>query len=170
MIEMSGLIAPRCLSLFAGNRSVHLRPDRRLHLGQSKASQFELTYDVLVLILVLFSGVLPWWFARFQGGFWDSNWGMAAALFLLATALSIFDLPFSWYAQFRLEERFGFNTSTQALWWSDRLKALLLALVLGYPLLVLILFLVNWTGRAWWIWAWAALLAFSCWWPCSHRF
>ena len=130
-------------------------------LAKAKLRRFELTCDALVLILVLFSGALPWWFARFQGGFWDSNWGMAAALFLLATTLSIFDLPFSWYAQFRLEQRFGFNTSTQALWWTDRLKALLLALFLGYPLLVLILFLVNWTGRAWWLWAWAALLGFQ---------
>jgi len=130
-------------------------------LAKSRLHRFELTYDALVLILVLFSGVLPWWFARFKGGFWDSNWGMAAALFLLATMLSVLDLPFSWYAQFRLEQRFGFNTSTQALWWSDRLKALFLAIFLGYPLLVLILFLVNRTGPAWWIWAWAALMGFQ---------
>jgi STE24 endopeptidase len=130
-------------------------------MAKTKLRRLELTYDALVLIVVLFSGVLPWWFAKFQGGFWDSTWGMAVALFLLATTMSIVDLPFSWYAQFRLEERFGFNTSTQALWWTDRLKALLLAIVLGYPLLVLILFLVNWTGRAWWIWAWAALMSFQ---------
>jgi STE24 endopeptidase len=70
-------------------------------------------------------------------------------------------LPLDWYAQFRLEEKFGFNTTTQKIWWSDRLKALLLALVLGYPLLVLILKLVEWTGRWWWLWAWGALLGFQ---------
>ena len=43
----------------------------------------------------------------------------------------------------------------------DRLKGLLLAIVLGYPLLVLVLKLVEWTGRRWWLWAWGALLAFQ---------
>ncbi len=41
-------------------------------------------------------------------------------------------------------------------WWLDRLKGLLVALVLGYPLLVLILKLVDWTGGWWWLWAWGA--------------
>src|SRR5262249_843087 len=130
-------------------------------LAKSRLRKFELTYDALVLVIVLFSGVLPWWFARFHGGFWDSRWGMAIALFLLGIALSVLDLPFSWYAQFRLEQRFGFNTSTQALWWIDRLKALVLAIVLGYPLLVLILFLVQWSGRSWWLRAWLAVMAFQ---------
>ena len=42
----------------------------------------------------------------------------------------------------RLEQRFGFNTTTQRLWLLDRLKGLLLALILGYPLLTLLLKLV----------------------------
>src|SRR5262249_51522638 len=57
--------------------------------------------------------------------------------------------------------RFGFNTTTQKLWWSDRLKGLVLAVALGYPLLVLILKLVQWTGPWWWLWAWGALLVFQ---------
>jgi STE24 endopeptidase len=60
-----------------------------------------------------------------------------------------------------LEARFGFNTSTQKTWWLDRLKGFLLALALGYPLLVLVLKFVEWTGDGWWLWAWGALLAFQ---------
>jgi STE24 endopeptidase len=70
-------------------------------------------------------------------------------------------LPLDWYDQFRLEARFGFNTSTQKTWWLDRVKGFLLALVLGYPLLALVLKFVEWTGALWWIWAWGALLAFQ---------
>jgi STE24 endopeptidase len=66
-----------------------------------------------------------------------------------------------WYHQFRLEERFGFNTTTQRLWWLDRVKGLLLALVLGLPLLALVLKLVDWTGPHWWLWAWGSLLVFQ---------
>ena len=76
-------------------------------------------------------------------------------------ALSLPGLPLDWYDQFRLEERFGFNTTTQKLWWMDRLKGLLLGIVLGYPLLVLVLKLVEWMGPWWWLWAWGALLGFQ---------
>jgi len=86
---------------------------------------------------------------------------MGVFLFAVGLALSLPGLPMAWYHQFKLEERFGFNTSTQKLWWLDRFKGLLLGLVLGYPLLVLILKFVDWTGSRWWLWAWAALLAFQ---------
>jgi STE24 endopeptidase len=90
-----------------------------------------------------------------------SAWSMAAFLFAVGFAMSLPSLPLDWYAQFRLEEKFGFNTTTQKTWWMDRVKGLLLALVLGYPLLVLILKIVEWTGAAWWLWAWGAMLVFQ---------
>jgi STE24 endopeptidase len=80
---------------------------------------------------------------------------------VVGVLLSVPDLPLSWYAQFRLEEHFGFNTTTQRTWWMDRVKSLILAIVLGYPLLVVVLKLVDWMGNGWWIWAWAILLAFQ---------
>src|SRR6202012_742799 len=43
----------------------------------------------------------------------------------------------------------------------DRIKGLLLATLLGYPLLVLILKIVDWTGALWWLWAWGVLLGFQ---------
>src|SRR5947209_19871196 len=43
----------------------------------------------------------------------------------------------------------------------DRLKGLLLVLALGYPLLVLILKLVERTGDSWWLWAWASCFGFQ---------
>jgi STE24 endopeptidase len=70
-------------------------------------------------------------------------------------------LPLDWHAQFSLEQRFGFNTMTPGLWWMDRLKTFLLSLLLGYPLLVLLLKFFDWTGPHWWLWAWAAFMAFQ---------
>lgn len=43
----------------------------------------------------------------------------------------------------------------------DRLKGLLLGIVLGYPLLALMLKLVEWMGPWWWLWAWGAMLGFQ---------
>jgi STE24 endopeptidase len=130
-------------------------------LAKTRLERVELVYDAALLLLVLFSGVLPCGFGWFNRTVGVSVWAVAAFLFSTGLALSLPRLPLDWYAQFRLEERFGFNTTTQQLWWLDRLKGLLLGLALGYPLLVLVLKLVEWTGGWWWLWAWAALLAFQ---------
>ncbi len=130
-------------------------------LAKGKFHAFEVTYDLLILLAALLSGVLPLAFNAMVQTFGPSAWSMAGFLFLVGLAFSWLNLPLEWYAQFRLEQRFGFNTNTPRLWWLDRLKGLLLAGVLGYPLLVLVLKLVEWTGERWWLWAWLALFSFQ---------
>jgi STE24 endopeptidase len=130
-------------------------------LAKGQLAQVETAYHGLVLVAVVFSGVLPWAWQRVIDAGGSSVWSIAGFLFTAGVFLSLTGLPLDWYAQFRLEEKFGFNTSTQRVWWLDRLKGLVLALVLGYPMLLLILKLVDWTGRSWWLWAWGALLAFQ---------
>ena len=116
-------------------------------------------FDAVVLIAVLFSGLLPWAFGEFD--FATSTLAMAGFLFVTGIALSIPGLPFAWYAQFKIEERFGFNTTSMKMWIVDRLKGLLLAVLLGYPVLVLVLKLIEWTGASWWLWAAAIVVAFE---------
>jgi STE24 endopeptidase len=129
--------------------------------AKGKFSQIEESYESAILLLALLAGAFAWAFYFLAGLFGSSTWATAAALFLVVLALSLLNLPFAWYDQFKLEERFGFNTSTQKTWWLDRFKGLLLAAILGYPLLVLILKFVDWTGQLWWLWAWGVLLAFQ---------
>jgi STE24 endopeptidase len=130
-------------------------------LAKSRFGTVEDTFNVAVLLVILFSGILPWVFQLFAHWLGQSAWVMAAFLVSVGLAMSLPGLPFNWFSQFRLEEKFGFNTMTPKIWWSDLLKGLLLALALGYPLLVLILKIVQWTGAWWWLWAWGALLAFQ---------
>jgi STE24 endopeptidase len=130
-------------------------------LARSRFEQMETIWDTIVLLVALLTGILPFTFKAFGERFGFSAWSNAALLFAVGLVLSLTGLPFAWYQQFRLEAKFGFNTSTQKIWWTDRLKGLLLSLLLGYPLLVLILKLVDWTGLRWWFYAWAALLAFQ---------
>ncbi len=130
-------------------------------LAKGRLDQVSVTYHSAVLLLVLFSAVLPWGFRGCTQWLGGSAWAMAAFLLVTAVALSLPGLPLDWYDQFRLEDRFGFNTTTQKLWWMDRLKGLLLSVALGYPLLVLVLKLVEWTGVWWWLWAWGVLLGFQ---------
>ena len=70
-------------------------------------------------------------------------------------------LPFSIYSTFVIEERFGFNRTTPKTFFLDRIKGLLLALVLGLPLLAGILALFHYAGSYAWLYCWAAVILFS---------
>jgi STE24 endopeptidase len=130
-------------------------------LAKSRFDMAELTWGAVLLAAVLFSGFLPWFHQAFQRAAGASIRAEAGFLIAVGVLLSAGDLPFEWHAQFHLEERFGFNTTTAATWWMDRVKGLLLALALGYPLLVLILKLAGWLGAGWWFWAWVCLAVFQ---------
>lgn len=127
-------------------------------LAKSRFSDLSSLADAVVLLALLWSGLLPgtWtWLA--QSGHTAIGW-QALWLFAVGVALSLPSLPFEWWAQFRLEERFGFNTSTLRTWIADRFKGLLLGAALGLPLLALVLKLVESAGPRWWLWAWACLI------------
>ena len=79
----------------------------------------------------------------------------------LALASSLLGLPFAWYATFRIEERFGFNRTSPRTFWLDRAKGLLLAVVLGAPLLALVLWFLGRAGEAAWLWCWLVVAVFS---------
>src|SRR5438093_13409616 len=130
-------------------------------LAKSRFANITGVFDVVVLIALLFSGILPWAFGRFTASFGRSIWAMAGFLFFIGIGLSVLALPFAWYAQFKLEERFGFNTATITTWMFDRVKGFLLALLLGYPLLALVLKIMEWTGATWWLWAAGIVVAFQ---------
>ena len=133
----------------------------RYTLAKSRLGRFEVLYDSAVLLLALFSGILPWSWELFVNELGLSAWSMAAWLWVVGFAITLPGLPIEWHSQFHLEERFGFNTTTPQVWWMDRLKGILLGAVIGYPLLALILRIMEWTGSLWWLWAWAALMAFQ---------
>jgi STE24 endopeptidase len=119
-------------------------------------------FDTLVLAMVIFGGVLPALFAETSA--WaepSAMWDDALFLILAGLLLSIPGLPFDWWSQFRIEQRYGFNRSSAGLWVADKFKGLLLGLAIGFPLLWLLLLLVEWTGAVWWIWGAGVLLGFQ---------
>lgn len=111
---------------------------------------------------------LAFWFC---GGFghldeWIRSWGFSTVLSgvvyigLLVAAGSLINLPFSWYGTFVVEARFGFNRTTPRLFIVDRLKVVLLALILGIPLLSGILAFFEYAGTLAWLWCWLAVSVF----------
>ena len=79
---------------------------------------------------------------------------------LLALLSAAVQLPFSVYATFGIEERFGLNTTTPLTFLLDTLKGMLLAVVLGGPLLAGVFLLFEAGGPAAWILCWLAVSAF----------
>ena len=84
-----------------------------------------------------------------------------ALLGSIAIISGIVDLPFSWYKQFHLEERFGFNRMGKQLFFIDMIKGLGVGAAIGIPLLWVILSLMAKAGNLWWLWAWVVLTVFS---------
>ena len=88
-------------------------------------------------------------------------WPQLALLAAFGVVSGLLDLPFTLYSTFKIEERFGFNKMTFRLWLSDLVKASLVGLVVGLPIVALILWLMGSAGSLWWLWAWSAWMGFN---------
>ncbi len=73
----------------------------------------------------------------------------------------ILTTPFSYYHTFVIEERFGFNKSTPALFFMDKLKSWGMTILIGGGLLALIVWFYDWVGRSFWIYAWIVFAVFT---------
>jgi len=130
-------------------------------VAKQRLSMLHVVVDALLLVAMTFGGGLAWivgWTETLDiGALWRD-----VALFAVAGVIyGVVNLPFSWWHTFRIEERFGFNRMTMALWLSDLAKGLAVAIALGLPLLVLVLWLMRAAGTFWWLWAWGAWMAFQ---------
>ena len=108
-------------------------------------------FDALILVALVLGG-LPWIYGWLSGKLPDGMGWDAMLLILLMLILSIPGLPFEWWKQFRLEEKFGFNKSTQGLWVMDKFKGVVLMVILTWPPLVALLWVFEKFGSIWWIW------------------
>ncbi|MBN1150295.1 M48 family metallopeptidase [candidate division WOR-3 bacterium] len=76
------------------------------------------------------------------------------SLFLIS---SVFNIPFSYYSQFKIENDYGFNKTTRKTFILDLLKGLLLSIVIGIPVTGLVLFCFIKIGNLSWLIAWGAV-------------
>ena len=133
--------------------------------AQTRFGVFSSTFDLLL--------TLGFWFA---GGFplvdrlarsWGEAWGFGAIVTgllyvgILFVGKAIIDVPFSVYSTFVIEERFGFNKTTPRTFVADRIKGLVLAILLGAPLLAALLYFLGETGAHAWLYCWLFTSGFS---------
>ena len=73
----------------------------------------------------------------------------------------IISTPISYYNTFVIEEKFGFNKTTKQIFWVDKIKGLLMNILLGGAILSLISWFYLLTENNFWIYSWILVTAFS---------
>ena len=141
--------------------SEQYRQSQRYLRTNTRFGQIAASVDLLVLLAFWFSGgfaIIDQWTRSLD---WSLILTGMLYIGVLAGLKAIIDLPFSLYATFVIETRFGFNRTTWSTWITDRLKGLLLAVGLGAPLLSGVLAFFQYTGATAWIWCWALITLFT---------
>ncbi len=134
-------------------------------LAKGRLQRWAEIYGRWVTLVVLFAGLLPF-IDRFSKDLASKFFSITNArglIFCFGVALVFFvaSLPTDLYATFRLEASFGFNQTTWRLYLTDKLKALLLGILIGFPFLLVILWLMEAMGPHWWIWTFFFISGFQ---------
>ncbi|MCX7155763.1 MAG: M48 family metallopeptidase [Rhodocyclales bacterium] len=114
----------------------------------------EIAVDTVVLLALTLGGVLD---LIDQGlrAWLGSGYLQGLALFAGVGLLGfVIGLPASLYRTFRIEARFGFNKLTWPLWFADLAKGAALTVLIGGPLLLAVLWLMDVMGKSWWLYVW----------------
>jgi len=124
-------------------------------VAKGRLGRAETVYDALLLLGWTLGGGIALADRLVSGAGLGEIASGTAVIMLVLVAGGLLSLPFSLAQTFGVEARFGFNRTTPALFAADLVKGLLLALVLGTPLVGAILWIMANTGNAWWLYAWA---------------
>jgi STE24 endopeptidase len=139
--------------------------------AHQKAADYTVAKTKLGLVALLFSSAVLIGFTLMGGLQWlavtlapITGPGMTYQIGLLvafAAISGLLDLPFDYYRQFVLEQRFGFNKMTIKLWLADMAKGVLIGAAIGLPLIWIVLTLMEKTGALWWLYAWLVWSGFQ---------
>jgi STE24 endopeptidase len=130
-------------------------------IARTKFGLLTLLVNTLVLVGFTLLGGLQWLSLQI---FQATGPGMTYQLALLAGFALIsgaIDLPFDYYKQFSLEQRFGFNKMSKGLFFADLVKGSLLGAAIGLPLAWVVLTLMGKAGDLWWLYTWMVWSGFQ---------
>jgi STE24 endopeptidase len=134
-------------------------------LAKARFQRWSEVYGRIVTLFLLFGGLLPFLETLIIAMLPQSlaNSLIRGVLFCLGVGVifSLASLPSNLYSTFGIESRFGFNKTTLSLYFSDKLKGLILGIMIGGPFLYVVLWLMQATGEYWWIWAFVFIAMFQ---------
>jgi STE24 endopeptidase len=131
-------------------------------VAKTRLGMVDAALDAAILLALTLGGVLQWLIDQWARLLAPQSLWHGAALVLSVLALrGLLELPIGAWRVFGIEQRFGFNRMTMALFLADLAKQALVGLVLGVPLLAAMLWLMREAGGLWWLYAWALLVVYS---------
>ncbi|MDP2239976.1 MAG: M48 family metallopeptidase [Burkholderiales bacterium] len=182
IVFLSALALATVMRLWLGSRHIgHIKAHRaavppefadQISLdAHQRAADYTCVKTRMALATVVLEALLLLWLT-FGGGLQamhelSAAWlpeGIARGLSLIALLMLVmtaFEMPFSVYRTFRIEERFGFNKMTPRMFVVDALKSLAIATLIGLPLAACVLWLMATMGAWWWLYAWAVWVVFN---------
>ena len=129
--------------------------------AKTRLAMVEVAADAVVLLALTFGGVLQWLHGLSAAWLAEGVGRELVLLALVGAVMTLVDLPFGLYRTFVVEQRFGFNKMTPAMYFLDFAKGVLLALAFGLPLAAVVLWLMATAGEYWWLYAWLTWVAFN---------
>ncbi len=130
-------------------------------VAKSSLARIDLVISVVLLLLWTLAGGLELVDRFWRGLDLSVIWTGTGVMLSIMLISSILDLPLSLYRTFVLEEKFGFNKTTVRVFMTDMLKNTVLSLLIGFPMLALILWLMDNAGEMWWLYVWMTWFGFS---------
>ncbi len=126
-----------------------------------KFSLISSTFSFLVIMLVL----IFWWFGYLDfiiREYSDNEIILSLLFFWIIMLIQTFiNIPFSYYSNFVIEEKFWFNKMTKKLFFLDMIKSLLLWVIIGWVLISAIVWSYTKFWDNFWLIAWGIMTAFS---------
>ena len=115
---------------------------------------------VLTLAFFIFKGFA--WIDQVARSYTDNEILITLIFFgIIMVASDIISTPFSYYQNFVIEEKYGFNKSSKKLFFTDKLKGWFLSILIGGGILALIVWFYQKTGDNFWIYTWLFIAVFS---------
>jgi len=138
-----------------------LRSSSAYTFDSSRLGLWSSLFDNVILIVLLFGGLIAT-YDRYVSPLSGSFTVSAIIFFLLLTWVStLLGIPFDLYGTFRIEARYGFNTTTPRLWLTDFLKAQAIGAIMLVFLITVVFWLIQWSPQNWWLWVWGFMALFS---------
>lgn len=119
------------------------------------------SFSVLVSLVALSLGLYGWLDDFLRQWLSQEVWLCLAFFGVIMVVNGVIDLPFDYYRTFVIEEKFGFNKATKAVFFADQVKNLLLSAVMGGVLLGVITAVYVALPTYFWLLAWLVVSAFS---------
>lgn len=128
--------------------------------ARTRLRMASLCLDSALLLLLTFGGGIA--LAANLASSFISQPAVGGTLTIAACLLAsgIASLPLQLYGTFVIERRFGFSHVSTGLFLADQLKGLLLGCLLGAPLLLAMLWLIDHGGQLFWLWSWLLWCSF----------